>query len=1028
MPTLFISYKRGTAAVAPLMEKLRDAHYRLWFDRDEIHLGDPDWQAQIDTGLTRCDAVILNITPEACKSKPVQYEVKKAQELGKPIFPIILEKIKDYDKAIKDLGLAPKQHIEDFTDVTKWDEQIQRLLRDLVKQDLRVSHHEIRQERDPDNPKYRLHQMYLKKLADQIGTLNLAQINPEQGQDVYLEEVYVDSPTGLNISVEVENWQVIDWWISRDDEHQQRFGNDNTNLPRIRPEEFGNERSQFEALIGNIDEQIAKYREENPDLKPDEEKRYRNSWNNGIHNNVIHLHLNHLVATSDRLVILGLPGSGKSTFVKYLALCLAGSEIDGWARQSSAVMLENWSHGALTPIYVELRRFVASKYFPSDVKTPVTSDHLWSYIQNDLLDKELKEYAEDLRYDLEHGHTVLILDGLDEVPFPEGKLKDRQRQLIGLAHSINTRFPTSRVIFASRPYAYQGWTLPGFNAVTITSFADQHRIELAKRLYLAARIDETTAAEKSRALNSQLANIDSELKDRPLFVTLMATIYLKSTSEGLPTRRGALYRASIMLLLDRWTTSKPGAPSLVEILGDQSLDDLYNRLASLAYDVHSNYGEQKGTPEIDVGEIYKHLMPLGGIRAAQLIPYLSENAGVLVSPGQDDQKDVFHFAHRTFQEYLAGAHLVSLCTEADSFDLMADRIMSKPNVWRMPCTLAGDVLADTERRGDLWDLLDDLMDEEISHEIAPNDMYWWKVWLASEILQQQHMLNGEKLRRSEKAVCDQLGRWTLKAIKLGALQPPERASCGRALGLLGDPRPGVGLRPDGLPDLVWCEVPAPANGNFMIGNESYEPNQHPAVKLSYNFKMTKYLVTYQQFQSFINSGEYEDERWWDGMPEGIQYQHMDPQNNRYNNHPRENVSWYQAIAFTRWLTMKYMAIGIIESNVEIRLPTKYEWEYAAKGSGESNTIETNINQSSAVGIFPNGKSTFGVYDMAGLLWEWCLNDIGDLLVINGYRNNIAKVVRGGSYATVGNIFVDGQFDPIFTHHEYGFRVVYIQNT
>ncbi len=40
MPTLFISYKRGTTAIAPLMERLKAAGYRLWFDRNEIHLGD----------------------------------------------------------------------------------------------------------------------------------------------------------------------------------------------------------------------------------------------------------------------------------------------------------------------------------------------------------------------------------------------------------------------------------------------------------------------------------------------------------------------------------------------------------------------------------------------------------------------------------------------------------------------------------------------------------------------------------------------------------------------------------------------------------------------------------------------------------------------------------------------------------------------------------------------------------------------------------------------------------------------------
>jgi len=402
MPTLFISYKRGTSAVAPLMEKLRDAHYRLWFDRDEIHLGDPDWQARIDQGLQRCDGVILNITPAACQSEPVRYEVKKARERNKPIFPIILERISDYDAAIRDLGLADRQHIEDFTDVMRWDEQIQRLLRDLELQGLRVTRHDRRQQRDRSNPTYVLHQTYLTRLAERIGTLNLAQINPDNAQGVELERVYVDSPTGLSLSVEVQNWQVVDWWINRvgtilpdgtiatrdtdmsrfTDPNHPNFWSAERDTPQktaFKPAELGYETAPFETLIGWVDNAIVRYRQENPDKKPDERYSWGNPWNNGIKRNRINLHLNHLAAARDRLVILGAPGSGKSTFVKFLALCLAGSGIDDWTRQASIAALDNWPHGVLTPVYIELRRFVASKYFP-DIKTPATADHLWDYI------------------------------------------------------------------------------------------------------------------------------------------------------------------------------------------------------------------------------------------------------------------------------------------------------------------------------------------------------------------------------------------------------------------------------------------------------------------------------------------------------------------------------------------------------------------------------------------------------------------------------------------------------------------------
>lgn len=210
MPTLFISYKRGTSAVAPLMQRLREEHYRLWFDRDEIHLGDTDWQVRIDEGLRVCDGVILNITPAACESEPVQYEVRKALEFGKPIFPVMLEKT-DYDDAIAKLGLPERQHIEEFLDVEKWEAQVGRLLRDLREQGLQVTRHDQRQRRDPDNPKYVLHQRYLRKVADRVGTLDLAKINPDGKRGIYLEDVYIDSPTGLSISVEVYNWQIVDW-------------------------------------------------------------------------------------------------------------------------------------------------------------------------------------------------------------------------------------------------------------------------------------------------------------------------------------------------------------------------------------------------------------------------------------------------------------------------------------------------------------------------------------------------------------------------------------------------------------------------------------------------------------------------------------------------------------------------------------------------------------------------------------------------------------------------------------------------
>lgn len=75
--------------------------------------------------------------------------------------------------------------------MTKWSAQVQRLLRDLELQGLTVTRHDRRQQRDRNNSNYVLHQTYLKRLAERIGTLNLAQINPDNAQGVELERVCV---------------------------------------------------------------------------------------------------------------------------------------------------------------------------------------------------------------------------------------------------------------------------------------------------------------------------------------------------------------------------------------------------------------------------------------------------------------------------------------------------------------------------------------------------------------------------------------------------------------------------------------------------------------------------------------------------------------------------------------------------------------------------------------------------------------------------------------------------------------------
>jgi formylglycine-generating enzyme required for sulfatase activity len=97
-----------------------------------------------------------------------------------------------------------------------------------------------------------------------------------------------------------------------------------------------------------------------------------------------------------------------------------------------------------------------------------------------------------------------------------------------------------------------------------------------------------------------------------------------------------------------------------------------------------------------------------------------------------------------------------------------------------------------------------------------------------------------------------------------------------------------------------------------MGADDQSDNPRREVAMKYSFKMSKYLITYQQFQTFIDSGEFDDVRYWKDFPEQYQPQKMAEQYNRYRNHPRDTVSWYQAVAFARWLNDKYREFGLFD--------------------------------------------------------------------------------------------------------------------
>jgi len=195
----------------------------------------------------------------------------------------------------------------------------------------------------------------------------------------------------------------------------------------------------------------------------------------------------------------------------------------------------------------------------------------------------------------------------------------------------------------------------------------------------------------------------------------------------------------------------------------------------------------------------------------------------------------------------------------------------------------------------------------------------------------------------------------------------------------------------------------------------------------------KYPITYAQYKVFLDDPHgFRDPQWWRGLhADGLAQQKKGAGTQQWPiaNHPADNVSWYDAMAFCRWLSTKL--------GYEVTLPTEQQWEKAARGTdgreypysgtfdaNKGNTTETGIGQTSTVGIFPDGVSPCGVLDMSGNVWEWLLTEY-DGANSNKLNNSNSRVVRGGSWFSVSGFARAAARDDYFPDARYlsiGFRV------
>jgi formylglycine-generating enzyme required for sulfatase activity len=196
------------------------------------------------------------------------------------------------------------------------------------------------------------------------------------------------------------------------------------------------------------------------------------------------------------------------------------------------------------------------------------------------------------------------------------------------------------------------------------------------------------------------------------------------------------------------------------------------------------------------------------------------------------------------------------------------------------------------------------------------------------------------------------------------------------------------------------------------------------------FSIARFPVTIEEYRGFVEYGGYEHRPYWHAGGFGLfRWPWYWAEQLRYPNRPVTGVSWYEAMAYCCW------------RGARTRLPAEAMWERAARGDSNRlfpwgddfpddlrlNYGPRGIGRPTPVGFFPLGATPEGVLDMAGNVFEWCLDAWSPTPDGSGIIADAAahRVVRGGGFGSC-TLFVRaafrGHYEPERRAADLGFRI------
>jgi len=346
-----------------------------------------------------------------------------------------------------------------------------------------------------------------------------------------------------------------------------------------------------------------------------------------------------------KLMVLGKPGSGKTTFLKHLAI-----QCDRGKFQAHRL-----------PIFITLKQFAETEGKPS----------LLEYITQMFSNCDVS--ADQIAVLFKHGRTLVLLDGLDEV-----KDEDNNR-VIKQVRDFSDKFRTNHFVMTCR-IAAKDYTFEKFTEVEVADFDGKQIVTFARKWFQAKEPAKAEEFIQQLRANDRIR----ELATNPLLLTLLCLVFEESAK--FPGLRSELYEEGVDILLRRWDeTRKIEREQVYKNLSLQHKKDLLSQIALTTFQQGDYFFKQKQLEQY-ISDYIRNLPDAQNdpealqVDSEAVLKSIEAQHGLLVERAHK----IYSYSHLTFQEYFIARKIVISCNsyipKQQAWQILIDNITEKR--WR----------------------------------------------------------------------------------------------------------------------------------------------------------------------------------------------------------------------------------------------------------------------------------------------------------------------------------------------------------